>query len=489
VNNILFSDYPLGFYNVGSYLFPSVLTTFTKLSSYLSHTSFLTPFGVFLMGLAAYSLVKYWWGDFPAFAATLILLTFPDASTYGIKNSFLSFFWLTQVSPSLMYGIAVIVLSWIFLFISCKERKFNFLVISYIFCILCLFYKAHVFVANAFLLWIFPSLFYKKISIKIRIIWFFSSLTIFKLAIDWSQSFVTPYFGIPIISLDFSSIKFYMNALVSLINNANFSTFFSQFTPSFPIIHDVFFGILLLSFGTFGLFSVIYPIVLIIKRKKISFNIIIFSILIFVNYIIMALGLRVNNSQNPFELLHRQFVWAYFIILIWSVGAIFYSINFDGFLKIKFWKIFGIIIILLLFLFPIHFGRDIQVLKGRDNWLKYVNNRIPVALEKCCHYIIDHSRKNEILQDSKNDPKLLVSALCERQIYVTSYLKKHNEAIKRLKNIKYFKNLTTYNEIIKFASSINLKWFILHPDDYIRWPKSLVDYPIYSYKGFKVFCF
>jgi hypothetical protein len=122
----------------------------TRATAYDVFAGFHLPFGIVLTGLAAFSLVSSIWGAWPALAATAAVVLLPDAYQQGSANRYLSYNFLQQVNPGGMYGVAAVALAWMMLFDGCLRRKHSSILIAYILAGLSVFYKAQIFVANAF---------------------------------------------------------------------------------------------------------------------------------------------------------------------------------------------------------------------------------------------------------------------------------------------------------------------------------------------------
>ena len=70
-------------------------------------TTFWTPTGLLLCVLATYAYGCALGGGLAGLAAVTAVFLFPDPSTYALKNRFLSFSWLMQVSPGSGYALAL----------------------------------------------------------------------------------------------------------------------------------------------------------------------------------------------------------------------------------------------------------------------------------------------------------------------------------------------------------------------------------------------
>jgi hypothetical protein len=86
-------------YHYASYVTPAAVLSLTDSHAYEVLASFMLPFGIFLTGLAAFSLAGSIWGVWPGLAATVAVVLLPDAYQQGFGNKFLSYNLLQQVAP------------------------------------------------------------------------------------------------------------------------------------------------------------------------------------------------------------------------------------------------------------------------------------------------------------------------------------------------------------------------------------------------------
>src|SRR5438105_14558939 len=157
-------------YHYAFYVGPAALSFLTNSSAYVTFVSFLVPFGILLTGLAAFSLAGSVWGAWPGLAATLTVTLLPDAYQQGFGNKFLSYNFFQQVVPGGSYGVACFAIACIFILDGFERGKLSSIVTGCAVLLVSITYKAHFFVANAFLLMIYPCLFFRGLRMHWRII-------------------------------------------------------------------------------------------------------------------------------------------------------------------------------------------------------------------------------------------------------------------------------------------------------------------------------
>jgi hypothetical protein len=105
--SFLLVDQPIVFYHYASYMLPAAAAAVVDLPALGLATSLLLPYGVLLMALGVYALVRTAVGDTVAALTAVALLAIPDASTYGLRNGFFGFHWLLFTNPGSGYGLGV----------------------------------------------------------------------------------------------------------------------------------------------------------------------------------------------------------------------------------------------------------------------------------------------------------------------------------------------------------------------------------------------
>ena len=151
---------PARLYHYGAYMTPAFIRQASGLHSYAAFAGILAPMGVFFTGLGAYALVGSFWGSWPGLAAAAALLLLPDGAQAGMQNTFMSYHWLTQISPSASYGLALLALAWLFVLLGCTRGSRLQLVTGWLLAGVLAVYKLHFFIASALLLLLVPALFF-----------------------------------------------------------------------------------------------------------------------------------------------------------------------------------------------------------------------------------------------------------------------------------------------------------------------------------------
>jgi len=94
-------------------------------------------------------------------AAAAALLLLPDGAQQGMRNTFMSYHWLTQISPSATYGLGLLAVAWLFVIRGCAQGNRLQLLAGWLLAGILAVYKLHFFIASALLLWLVPPLFFR----------------------------------------------------------------------------------------------------------------------------------------------------------------------------------------------------------------------------------------------------------------------------------------------------------------------------------------
>lgn len=479
-------------YHYAVYPLPGAVLSVTGAGAYEIFSSFLVPFGLFLTGLAAFSLAASIWGAWPALAATVAVILLPDAYQQGFGNRYLSYNFLQQVNPGGMYGVACASVAWIFILDGCRTGRYASLASGYAVTAAELVYKAHLFVANAFLAMIFPCLFLARLRAARRVMAAILLSALFVLVVALSQRLD----GIPTLRLDGSATKSYLAILLNDYDPGVLKDFFNfvfveQLYPR-AVLMLLAAGLLLLS--TFGLWTVAAITALVLLWKRTPAAILCFPILVVANYLVMAVGLAMDahGIGTPDELLNRPLVWAYFVVVAWTGGAGYFLVFGSDPPRTRRARTCVAVLGCLSFAIPLVLSENLQTFPARKMGSFRDFASAPNCLVKASLYIRDHSDASDILQDSQDDPKLQVTGLAERQAFAIRVLfggRRSSELLARLEELATFRKLTNAAEVKDFAARRHISWYLLRPGSGVAWPGSVLNDFVFDCEDYRVYRF
>lgn len=482
---------PLYLYHYASYAIPAAVSGVTRSGAYEVFASFLLPAGVLLTGLAAFSLAGSLWGRWPAMAASAALLLIPDAYQQGFGNKYLSYNFMQQVNVGGLYGVACIAIAWIFVLHGCRSRNLASVGVGWAIAVVASSYKAHVFVASAFMIMIYPALFLAGPTLRWRVAIATSLVACFVLAVMLSQTFDR----IPTLRLDGSGAREYVAYLLANQDPGLVKSFIEQGLGSQPWTAPrlVVYGAALVLLGTFGCWSVAAIATALWVRKSVPVAVFAFPLFIIANYLIMALGLAMDHKAvgSPDELLNRPLVWAYFAVVAWTGGAIYHRLFGESPPRTAAVRAALGSAAVLGLLVPLALAANLQTF---PHWPGFASFReagaVPTCLVDAARFIREHSAPSDAVQDSGNDPRVWVTALSERPEFAMDTPNRPPEGLdRRLADLAAFKRLTQPGDIEAFAARNRIAWYLLRSASDVAWPPALLDHAAFECGGYRVLHF
>ena len=490
------SGAPVVPYHYASYATPAAVLALTDSSALDVFASFMLPFGILLTGVAAFSLAGSIWGIWPGLAATIAVVLLPDAYQQEFGNKYLSYHFLQQVAPTGLYGIPCVSLSWIFVLDACRSGKFASLFFAYAFTLITLIYSAFFFVANALLIMIYPCLFFSTVKASWRFIIAIFLAASFVLIVLLSQH--SP--NIPTLRFDGSGIKQYASALLISFDPGFLKSFFTRELggQQYPtLVFQIYMAGMVVACA-FGVWILAYGVVCLFTKARTEEKAFLLPLFVLINYIVMVLGLASDAKRigGPNDLVHRPFVWAYFVIVAWTSAGIYALLIGNGPPRSTLARFFTVIFVFSSFVVPIVFARNTQTMavwKGLDSYKTM--DSVPSGLVEACQYIRRKSGAEDIIQDSENDAKLVITALAERQDYAVESLNgeyhyRVPEGLhQRLDEVAAFKQMEDTDKLNEFVRNQTISWYILRPSSVVAWPASFLEASVFNSGGFRVYHF
>jgi hypothetical protein len=494
VSDIRMAGAPPYFYHYAGYFTPAAIVSLTGAHAFEAFTGFQLPFGVLLTGLGAFALAASLWGSWPGLAATCAVILLPDAYEQGFGNRYLSYNFLQQVNIGGLYGISCAAAAWVFIIHGCKSERYDSIIIGYAFIFLIVAYKSQIFVANTVLAMIYPCLFFTGLRASWRWLVGTGLLALFGVAVWVSQSVK----GVPTLRPDFSfqSGGWYTTRLLKSYDPSLFKALFSWLIlPDRPsvIVGLSATGMILLS--SFGIWIGAFGIMFLRLWRRIEMAVLFFPLSLIINYLVMALGLSLNAGSlgQSDELQNRPVVWAYFGVVSWTSGAA-YALAFGNLPpRGRVGRVSLVALALASLIIPWHFARDIQTFpawRGSLSWNKFASfPSFPSCLVDAAKYIGQHSHRGEVIQDSENDPHMLVGALAQRQAYAEDWaLDERSKGLKeRISDLISLKATSSEASLVAFASTKKLAWYLLHPETKLSWPESIRSNFSFDCDGYRVY--
>jgi hypothetical protein len=478
---------PARLYHYAPYLTPALIKQAAGIPSYVAYAGILVPLGVFFTGLGAYLLFSSFWGGWAGLMACAGLLLIPDGAQQGIGSPFMSYHWITQISPGATFGLAVLALAWLFVLVGCVRGSFWQIGVGWLFGGCVVFYKAQFFIASALLLFLVPIVFLRtRRPFRYRALCAVAGLAVYVAAIVLTQE--VP--GLPLVRFDGSST----GRLIDLINNfterGDFTTFIAeQIGEARPWIPNLVFGSVYLLLMTFGLLPPLLVLLLIRLRSRVLPLLWYFPVLLVGNFLLMALGLAFDNRgvATPEELPHRPFVVMYFAVMAWTGGVTGWTLlrsRRPG----RVARIVVACVPVVLLAVPAYFGSGVQriwAMRGASHL------RIELGLHHAAEYIRDHSEAQDIFQDSNFDSNYIAAALSERRPYVEHMMVRvsYNAHLvdQRTAVVRELMQMRDPAAVKATAGKLGIRWFLLHPGHALGWAAAMANAPVFENEGYRVY--
>jgi hypothetical protein len=475
-------------YHYGVYLTPAFIRQASGIHSYTAFAAILAPVGVLFTGLAAYAFVGSFLGAWPGLAACAALLLLPDGAQQGMHNTFMSYRWLTQISPSTSYGLALLAVAWIFVMRGCTQGNRLQILAGWLVAGVLAAYKLHFFIASALLFWLLPPLFFRgKLGLSRRVLWASVAFVVFAVTIILVQK--VP--GVPVIRFDGSGVGKILTLVKGFTQPGALRDFLAErIGKDHTVIANLLYGVPFVFLAALGVFVPLLGFLVLRLRRRTSALFVLFPLLLLANFLAMFFGLALDSrSSTPEELSHRPMMVMYFLVVAWLGGA-------SGFLLIESRRlgrfarpaIVGLAIALMAV--PAFFGAGVQRM-----WLmrSFSPVRVPIGLFRAAEYLREHSSARDLFQDSQFDRTYAVASISERRAYVARTMTRmsyHNDLVEeRAEAIDQFTDLRDSAAIVSTARKLGFTWFLLNPGDRILWPKEFAGRPAFELGGYRLYRF
>jgi hypothetical protein len=487
---------PARLYHYGVYLTPALIKQASGIPSYTAFAGILAPMGILLTGLGAYALVGSFWGTWPGLAACMALLLLPDGAQQGMRNTFMSYHWLTQISPSATYGLALLAVAWLFVVRGCTQGNRLQLLAGWLLAGILAFYKLHFFIANALLLWLVPPLFFRagpsqapasdprQLGLARRSLWAASAIVVYGVTIIALQK--VP--GVPPIRFDGSGTGEILRLVKGFSQPGAVRDFLAnRIGTENALMSNLLIGAPFVLLAALGLFAPLLVILAIRLRKRSAPLLMLFPLLLIANFLAMFLGLALDFSRStPDELSHRPVMVMYFGVVAWVGGAAGLSLLESRRLG-RIARPAMICLAILLMAVPAFFGSGVQRMWAMR---KFSPVRVPIGLYRAAEYMRDHGGARDIFQDSELDRTYTVAALSERRAFASrtmTRMRYHSERVEERAEV--IENLMQLRNPAAIARELGLRWFLLNPGDKVEWPEAIANRPAFELGGYRLYRF
>jgi hypothetical protein len=477
IEDFRLSGVPARPYHYGMYLMPAVIKQASAIHAYAAFAGILAPVGVLFTGFAAYAFFGSLWGVWPGVAAAAALLLFPDGAQQGMQNPFMSYHWLTQISPSATYGLALLALAWLFVIRGSTQGSRIQLVTGWAVAAVVVLYKLHYVVASALLLLLVPALFFRgEFGSRKRAAWAVSACVVYAVSLIVGQK--VP--GVPLIRFDGSAVGEILRLVQTFAKPGALKDAVVAHTgTALPWTSNLLYGVPYIAFAAFGLILPVFVTLVVLVRRRAPLLHVLFPLLLIANFLVMFFGLALDfESSTPDELSHRPVMIVYFFVTAFCGGALGLLLAESRRLSPRAAPVILGVATLLLAV-PAFFGPGVQRMWAMP---RISPVRVPKPLVRVAEHIRTHGGPDDVFQDSQFDRTYTIAALSERRTFVahtmTSMTYRGEMVGTRSAAIDQFMQLRLPRAIRSRARVFGFRWFVLHQGDKVDWHPDVARHPV-----------
>jgi hypothetical protein len=483
VGNYEWAGFPAIFSHYASYSMASCLAKVGNVPAYDAVVGFWAPFGSFLIGLASYALGRAIWSQGAGLAALTATFLIPDAWLLNIAHPIYGYFWLQHVAPAGLYGVAMAGTALILIAEGAREGRRAWIASGAVLGAFVVFFKVQIFVAAFPLLLSFAILAWPP-----RKRWRWLVLGGCVGAGVALLPLVNHFYIGPNVYFHFSSSPSYWKMLADLARGTRVETWYQVFGAAHPFPSHLVQAMGLLLLNALGISSVIAPVVwLVAARRKtwqVSEGISMAAVAIL---LLMTFGLSGDVMSG--ELIHRPFVWAYWLVGSLTAGRLFSMVAGD---RPKLPTGAVAVSIIALMLVPVWYGSSLELRKWSGT---HSSVRVDLGLVECARYIRSQLPTNAVAQDSRLDSYLILGALSERRSFAArpgvwrgiSKAFRDSPYQEQLRKLQSLQQATNVPDLQRSVHETGIRWYVVYPSDSNVWPTEFRDHPVFESNGYKVY--
>ena len=487
VGNYEWKGLPAIVYHYASYSLPLLVAKVGDVRCYAAAVGFWAPFGSFLAGLSAYSLGRVFWGRRAGLATLAGAALIPDLYLAGVAHPFYGYFWLQHIEPAGLYGVAIAGAALGLTVQGMRQGQRSWIVAGIVLGVLVALFKVHIFAAS------FPLIF------SLGVLgwpprrpwqWLWLGLCVVG-GVTGVQ--VTNYLHIgPDVHFDFSGGSWYWRILASMAKDTPSEGWYRVFQTGnfFPQYLPRAMGLLLLN--SLGIFAVITPMLwlgaLLRKKQELSDGVSLAAVFIL---LLMTFGLSRNSTLGlPEELIHRPFVWAYWLVASLTAGRLYSLVAVR-----RSWTPIWFVALLLLTVIPVYYGRGLQ----RGKWpaaASHYDIRVDQGLVDSAAFIRNQPPVNALVQDSDLEEWYpILDGLSERGSFAArpkfwSRISKAFRESNYRQQLTYLRDVDSASNVASLQRGVKetgIRWYVVRPNDSYPWPDAFRERPMFESHGYRVY--
>jgi hypothetical protein len=475
---------PLPPYHYGGYMLASLMAGVSGLSAYTAAVSIFPTTALLLTGMVAYVFGRSFSGPRAGLLAAMFAVVVPDPSFYVLENRWVSYFFFQQIAGSGAFATALMGLAWIFCLKGARENRRKTVLFGVFLAACVFFFKSQIFLVYTVALVGFAALTWPRAGMLQRGSYFL----VVVLAFFGATSLLSYVPLAPTLELAKSGLGLNLKMMVAHLP----AVFRAWVYSTGPVYWDaLWFVVPFVSFAVFGLWFLGLGLLAASLRVRRSLPRVLwwFPWIILINFLIVACGLKENNSYgDPFEVLHKTFVWPYLALAAWvGLAAAVW-------LRVRFWKrgwlFLGLTCVCAaLAIVPVlKCARTLQsgfVYPGSSGDL---NVAIPRGEYETATYLSQHTLPDSVVQIFDPDSRLVFAGLSERHTYLAE--RRVNaltrpEVDARVKALAQLLNSPSAEALKQTGRSLGIKYLVLPKDKNPPWRDLLM--PLLDRHGYRIY--
>ncbi len=493
LGNNLLDRAPFSYFPFGSYALPAALSALASIPSVAAIASLWIPMGVLVSGLAAFVLVRSWWGELAGLGGAAAVLLLPDGSYYGLANPALGYHWILQVSSASAWGDALGALALCSTMAGCRQQRLTPIAAGWALAGTLALFKVQAFVAAGALVVLYPAFFTCGWPMRRR----WPVLAAAGLLVVLGAAVLGGAIPVPVLRLDGSGARDFLRSMLTDQPAGFWRDAFSGLAADTAPLALLAQGSAYLGLAVLGIGGVAALLVLVPScwRRSGRAGEALLPVLVLLLFVVFSLGFAPNRSgsHTADAMLHRQLPWAYFVIAAWVGGQVFTRLDAYSGRRRGAGALAAGALLLGGLVFVAHAGRDAQ---RRTQWAgEFADRAFPAGLVASALYLREHSPPGAVIQDSRGDATLLVTALSERRSWLAEPLLVDFRRVtpelyaERRLSLERLRGLSDEQQLRALARSLGLDFFVLHPGDDVAWPQGFLEQAPFASGGYRVLRF
>lgn len=481
----LVASAPLPPYHYAAYMIPSLLVRVVHLSSYVGAVALFAPLGTLLTGLAAYGFGRAVAGSLGGLLAVVVCLAIPDPTFYLLENRWISYFFFQQISGTGAFGTALMLVAWTLCIQGVTQCRRRLTLVGLLAGACVAIFKSQIFAAYSiglllFALATFPRLAVKWRSLVVMLATGVVILCVYKIlpAIPRAPTLLPGTTAGPTnLHWTLSKIGGPCQQCANELSH-DYPSFLLVAVPAFATLT---FGIILpLCIGLVNTRSV---------RRALRPGSLWLLSTTWVNYFAITVGLELNSGHgDPYEIIHKTFVWPYLAISTWCGSALGAWLQ-RRTARVRFTIVAFALPITLLWLGPkvMACADQLQtafVYPGSDTGSRLT---LPRQAYNAAEFLRTMTPLSSTYQTSKLDGDLMFQSLAERHVYVNPPRVADVAAVTGPARSKVEAMLAapTEQELMRLARETHIDYFVLYPGQTPAWGATIR--PVFQSGEYRVY--